>query len=355
MKKVFTCLLTMVLLLMFAMEGGMTVFAAEGYDQVASDGDMTTVEEVGVEGMFPIYGADIDDGVYEVTVECSSSMFPVEKAVLTVDGDEMEAVLTMGGTGYLKLFMGTSKEAAAAELSEYIDFVEDDNGKHTVTIPVEALDQSISCAAFSKNKEKWYDRAILFEAKSLPEDVLSVELPDYEALEKAARDKRIEAMRAENEAKEGEAAAAEGSSAAGLNLKDGEYTIEVEMKGGTGRAEIESPATLIIKDGKAYARIVWSSSNYDYMMVAGTQYLPTNTDGNSTFEIPVAAFDEELQVTADTTAMSMPHEIEYTLIFHADSVSGCGNTGLIIGGAVIVVMIAAAAVILLKKRKTVAK
>ena len=63
------------------------------------------------------------------------------------------------------------------------------------------------------------------------------------------------------------------------------------------------------------ATIVWSSPNYDYMIVDSEKYLPTNTEGNSTFEIPVAALDTALDVTADTVAMSTPHEIEYTLTF----------------------------------------
>ena len=63
------------------------------------------------------------------------------------------------------------------------------------------------------------------------------------------------------------------------------------------------------------ATIVWSSPNYDYMLVDGEKYLPVNTDGNSTFEIPAAALDTALAVTADTVAMSTPHEIDYTLTF----------------------------------------
>ena len=40
------------------------------------------------------------------------------------------------------------------------------------------------------------------------------------------------------------------------------------------------------------------------MLVDGEKYLPVNTDGNSTFEIPVAALDTALAVTADTVAMA---------------------------------------------------
>ena len=79
-------------------------------------------------------------------------------------------------------------------------------------------------------------------------------------------------------------------------------------------AEAETPA-----DGKMPATIVWSSPNYDYMIVDGEKYLPTNTEGNSTFEIPVSALDTALDVTADTVAMSTPHEIEYTLTFDSAS------------------------------------
>ena len=85
--------------------------------------------------------------------------------------------------------------------------------------------------------------------------------------------------------------------------------------GGSGRATVESPAALTVADGTMTAVIVWSSPNYDYMLIDGEKYLPTNTEGNSTFEIPVAALDTALAVTADTVAMSTPHEIDYTLTF----------------------------------------
>ena len=96
---------------------------------------------------------------------------------------------------------------------------------------------------------------------------------------------------------------------------DGEYSVNVTLEGGSGRATVESPAALTVADGKMTAVILWSSPNYDYMIVDGEKYLPTNTEGNSTFEIPVSALGTPLAVTADTVAMSTPHEIEYTLTF----------------------------------------
>ena len=55
------------------------------------------------------------------------------------------------------------------------------------------------------------------------------------------------------------------------------------------------------------------------MIVDGVTYEPVNDGGNSVFEIPVAAFDTEIAVTANTVAMSVPHEIAYTLVLDAAS------------------------------------
>lgn len=105
-----------------------------------------------------------------------------------------------------------------------------------------------------------------------------------------------------------------------IEMEDGEYAIPVDLEGGTGRTTVTSPAGLIIRDGLAYARIEWSSTHYDYMLVGGEKYLPVNEEGYSTFEIPITVFDEPMPVVADTVAMSTPHEIKYTLTFHQDGI-----------------------------------
>lgn len=98
-------------------------------------------------------------------------------------------------------------------------------------------------------------------------------------------------------------------------LADGEYTVDVSLKGGTGRATVDSTAKVQVKDGKAYATIVWSSKHYDYMLVDGKKYLNENEGGNSTFTFPISGIPCKMDVIGDTTAMSTPHEIEYTLHF----------------------------------------
>ena len=231
--------------------------------------------------------SDLNDGTYEIDVDSSSEMFNIEECELTVKDGEATAKMIMSGTGYLYVYMGTETDADRAEKKDYIYFEKEEDGRHSFTVPVEALNEEVDCAAFSKKREKWYGRTLKFRSDKLPEDAYR-----------------------------------EGTStkAAGSELEDGEYTADVELSGGSGRASVESPAKIVVKNGEITATIVWSSPNYDYMIVDGEKYLPVNTEGNSEFEIPVAAFDTELEVTADTTAMSKPHEIEYALKIKSDTV-----------------------------------
>lgn len=255
--------------------------------EVAAADQMAPVEDVVDPDMVPIYPGVLQDGVYSVTVDSSSSMFNITACELTVAEGRMTAVIHMGGKGYLFVFPGTGEEAAQAEESARIPFVEDAGGAHTFTIPVEALDMGLDCAAFSKNKEMWYERTLVFRADSLP----------------------AEAFR------EGTFATAQS-----LGLADGTYTVAVQLEGGSGRAGVESPAALRVEGGNACAAIVWGSSNYDYMRINGEMFLPTHTEGGSTFALPVTYFDRRLVVYADTTAMSTPHEIEYTLYFDSSTI-----------------------------------
>lgn len=120
---------------------------------VASASDMTEVEEVVEEGMTPISGDKVKDGTYNVTVKSSSKMFDITACELTVESGKMTATMHMGGKGYLYVYMGTGEQAAAADEADYIPFTEQADGTHSFTVPVDALDEGIDCAAFSKKKE----------------------------------------------------------------------------------------------------------------------------------------------------------------------------------------------------------
>ena len=250
---------------------------------VASDAERAAQTLVGPEGCYAKYADEIEEGVYEIEADSSSSMFRIVKAQLTVKDGAMSAVITLSGKGYRRLFMGTGVEAVEADPSSYAEFREDADGAYTYEIPVEALDKTLECTGFSKRKEKWYDHQICFMTSSLPEG--------------AVKDP----------------------------IEDGEYSCDVTLTGGTGKASVESPAKLTVEDDLVFATIVWSSPNYDYMKVGGRQYLPVNESGNSEFSIPVTCFDEEMAVIADTTAMSEPHEIVYTLNFSKNSMKHQGT------------------------------
>ena len=230
----------------------------------------TELEELEEE---PIYGNQIKDGTYSIEVSSSSSMFRIIDAQLTVKDGEMSAVLTLSGTGYEKLYMGTEEEALADTEDKYIYFVENSQGKYTYEVPVEALNQNINCAAWSIRKEKWYDRVLVFSSAMISDDVITES-----------------------------------------SVPDGIYTAEVTLAGGSGRTSIESPANITITDGTMTATIIWGSPSYEYMLIDEVYYYPVNTTGNSTFEIPVS-MDKDIEVTAQTVAMSAPHDIDYTLRF----------------------------------------
>ena len=111
-----------------------------------------------------------------------------------------------------------------------------------------------------------------------------------------------------------------------VDKEDGEYSIQVDLEGGSGKASVTSPTILTVEDGKAYARIQWSSSNYDYMIVDGEKFQNESEEGrNSVFTIPVTALDDKMEVIADTLAMGAPHEIDYTLTFYEASIGSKGQ------------------------------
>lgn len=254
---------------------------------VASADEMAAPVDVVDETMQPVYAKDLEDGTYEIEVSSSSSMFKITDCKLTVADGKMSAVITLNGTGYLKLFMGTGTEAVKASEDAYLTFEENEEGKQMYEVPVEALDMGIDCAAWSKRKEKWYDRVLVFASASLPQEAW----------------KNMEMTTLEE-----------------LALEEGTYQVAVAIEGGSGRTQIQTPTKLTVADGVMTAEIGWSSPYYDYMLVDGEKYLPVNTEGDSVFEIPIKGMDYQMPVTADTVAMSEPHEIDYTLCFDSASI-----------------------------------
>lgn len=240
----------------------------------------------------------LEDGIYTAEFDTDSNMFHVNEAkdgkgILTVKDGEMTIHVSLVSKSIVNLFQGL-KEDAEKEEAELLEPTTDEvtysdgytEEVYGFDIPVPVLDEEFDVALLGK-KGKWYDHKV------------SVSNPVP--------------------ASEEEAEAFDGKTAKDLGLKEGNYTAEVSLEGGSGKATVESPAKLTVKDNEITAVIKWSSPNYDYMVVDGEKYEMTNKEGNSTFEIPVAGFDADIFVKADTVAMSEPHEIDYTLKFDSES------------------------------------
>lgn len=237
----------------------------------------------------------LEDGVYLADFSTDSSMFHVNEAcdgkgTLTVKNGQMTIHITLGSKKIVNLYLGLAEDAAkdgANLLQPTNDEVYYDDGTsdevYGFDVPVPALDEEFDLALIG-TKEKWYDHKVTVS----------------------------------NPTPYGEDAKTSESTEA---LSDGTYTVEATLEGGSGKATIDSPLTLTVEGGAMTAAVCWSSPNYDYMLVDGEQYLPVNTEGNSVFEIPVSVFDEPIDVVGDTVAMSKPHEIEYTITLHSETLS----------------------------------
>ena len=242
--------------------------------------------------------AALPDGVYTAKFNTDSSMFHANEAcdgkgTLTVEDGKMTIHVSLASTSIVNLFPGLAEDAQkdGAELLQpttdtvtYSDVLSEE--VYGFDIPVPALDTEFDVALIGK-KGVWYDHKVS----------VSNPVPLVEA----------------------------GKTVTDLGLTDGVYTVEVGFAGGSGKAYVLTPCTVTVTDGAAVATIVWSSSKYDYMLVNGERYDVLSTEPGSTFEIPVEAFDTDLTVIGDTTAMSTPHEIEYTLNFSSASLQAAGE------------------------------
>ncbi len=296
------------------------VSAAETISTEAAQQEADTAEAAGASGdaaaegtAAPAQEAVLPDGIYTADFVTDSSMFRVNEAcdgrgTLTVKNGEMTLHVSLVSKRIVNLYQGTAAEAAEHEADwlqpttdsvTYSDGLSDD--VYGFDIPVAALDTDFPLAILGE-KGKWYDHVV---------SVTNAEPADADAAEGG--------MSASGAEDTSNGAVSEAMDAAAL--ADGSYTCAVTLAGGSGRASVESPTRLTVQNGSMTAEIVWSSPNYDYMLADGEKYLPVNTDGNSVFEIPIEALDTALPVTADTVAMSTPHEIEYTLTFDSTTLT----------------------------------
>ena len=293
----------------------------------------------------------VSDGSYKVNVTSSSSMFKVMDCILTSKNGEMTAKITLSGTGYDYLYVGTSAEAALADKSKWIPYVVDKNGMYTYTIPVSLLDTGISVAAFSHKKQVWYDRTLTFASAGM-KNLNNSNSTNGNTGNNGNTNQGNNTSQNTNFGtgtpsgntgtnqtpdKESKYEADLNGGTARVNsattLADGVYTPDkFSWSGGTGKVSI-SCTKITVTGGQAYATIVFSSGSYGYVKANGNTYYPTATGSTSTFVIPVE-LNKNNTIIGMTTKMSTAHEISYSIFIYlsaaakADGTTVSGETNL---------------------------
>ena len=221
----------------------------------------------------------LTDGSYQVDVDTGNKMFKVTNCILTSEKGKMYAVITLSGTGYDYLYMGSAADAAEAAAKDYISYVADEAGKYTYKVPVESLDKGIAVAAHSIKNDKWYDRTLIFSSASA---------------------KRI--------------------------IADGTYQVNAEAGGKMFRV---TDCVMTVKNGQMTAAVTLSGQGYNRIYLGDVNnasddeknwILPDSLLAEQyTFQIPVEKLDEVMTIAVHTTKSNKWDT--RTLTFHSEGMT----------------------------------
>ena len=221
----------------------------------------------------------LTDGNYQVDVDTGNKMFKVTNCILTSEKGKMYAVITLSGTGYDYLYMGSAADVAEAAAKDYISYVADEAGKYTYKVPVESLDKGIAVAAHSIKKDKWYDRTLIFSSASA---------------------KRI--------------------------IADGTYQVNAEAGGKMFRV---TDCVMTVKNGQMTAAVTLSGQGYNRIYLGDVNnasddeknwILPDSLLAEQyTFQIPVEKLDEVMTIAVHTTKSNKWDT--RTLTFHSEGMT----------------------------------
>ena len=315
--------------------------------EVSEDASEDEEADASEEGSDTPEAVVLSDGTYHVNVESSSSMFKVTDCVLTVKNGEMSAVITLSGTGYDKLYMGTAEDAVDANEEEFIYYQMNLEGDYAYTIPVEGMDREIAVAAHSSKKDTWYDRTLIFQSEGMTKNELTPGGDTGNNTESGTGNSESSTgsnttgggtgnpssnnNRPEQESKhESDVNGSTGRINSSTIMKDGVYMPDqFSWSGGTGRVSI-SCSKITVKGGQAYATLVFSSYKYQYVKANGNVYYPSSKGGGTTtFVIPVE-LNKNNHIIGMTTAMSAAHEVSYIIFIYlaeADGMKGGSMAG----------------------------
>ena len=288
----------------------------------------------------------VADGIYSAEATTNAAMFKVVGVKLTAKNGKMTAVITLSGSGYDYLYMGTGKDAAAESgawiaSTGKVDYTLDGETKTGMQfeIPVEALDQELAVAAHAVKSGKWYDRAITIASSSLkktgdlPSDdnkgdtpkptLVPTKTPTVSPSETPvvkptstptpAPTQKPADTKPEQESKyESDLSGGTSKVNSSTTLADGVYIPDgFSFSGGTGKVSI-SCSKITVTNGQAYATIAFSSPYYGYVKANGNKYMANVSGGSSIFTIPVQ-LNQNNTIIGMTTRMSVAHEISYNI------------------------------------------
>ena len=301
----------------------------------------------------------VADGIYSVEATTNAAMFKVVGVKLTAKNGKMTAVITLSGSGYDYLYMGTGKDAAAESgawiaSTGKVDYTLDGETKTGMQfeIPVEALDQEFAVAAHAVKSGKWYDRAITIASSSLkktgdlPSDdnkgdtpkptLVPTKTPTVSPSETPvvkptstpapAPTQKPADTKPEQESKyESDLSGGTSKVDSATTLADGVYTPDgFSFSGGSGKVTI-SCSKITVTNGQAYATIAFSSPYYGYVKANGNKYMANVSGGSSIFTIPVE-LNKNNTIIGMTTRMSVAHEISYNIFISLAAAKKGGST-----------------------------
>lgn len=222
--------------------------------------------------LFALPARAAEPGLYAGAVSASDDVFGFSDAIVMVaDGGITLRVTAAAGDG-MPLYLGD--EAIRPSVNG--------KGLYTYTLPLPALDEPVELT--------WHDAAGYGHAFTL-----TVPAESLSPLGGAA-----------------EATAEPGEEIDPAALGDGSYAVaDFAFSGGSGKVTLTCEG-ITVEDGAATARIVFSSPRYGYVKVDGVRYDGVYTDHTSAFLVPVK-LGADMTLTGMTTAMSKPHEIDYTV------------------------------------------
>lgn len=305
------------------------------------------------------YVKDATNQVYTVTTD--PGKFSVTEATLSKTAEGMKAKVTLKGTGYDALYLGSKEDAENDDGKNWIASCETkgegENQQYVFEIPVSALNTSIPIATHGTKSKKWFNHTITFNFNTNIVDAGEDQSNSGDNGNNGNNGGSNNNGNNGNNSGSGNNGGNTNNSGSNNNsgqngsdnkydsntngstgrvntstkLADGVYSPDGFLwSGGTGKVSITC-SQIRISGGQAYATIAFSSSHYQYVKANGSTYYPTSQGSSTTFEIPVE-LNKNNKIIGMTTAMSQAHEITYSIFVYLAGAQAAEGSSVIGAG-----------------------